>query len=40
VLEKRNAYRLMVGNMKERDHLGDFGINGWIILKWSSRNRL
>jgi hypothetical protein len=40
MVEKRNAYRFMIGNMKERDHLGDFGINGWIILKWSSRNRL
>jgi hypothetical protein len=28
MVEKRNAYRFMIGNMKERDHLGDFGING------------
>jgi len=23
--------------MKERDHLGDLGVDGWIILGWISR---
>jgi len=27
----------MVGNQRERDHLGDLGVDGWIILGWISR---
>jgi hypothetical protein len=30
--EKRNAYRILVGKIEERDHWGDVG--GWTILKW------
>jgi len=25
------------GNRRERDHLGDLGVDGWIILRWISR---
>jgi hypothetical protein len=25
------------GNLRERDHLGDPGIDGWIILRWICR---
>jgi hypothetical protein len=30
----RDSYRILVGNLKGRDHLGDLGIDGRIILKW------
>jgi hypothetical protein len=26
--ERRGVYRLLVGNLRERDHLGDPGIDG------------
>jgi hypothetical protein len=29
-----NAYRILVGKQKERDHEEDQDIGGWIILKW------
>jgi hypothetical protein len=32
--EKRGAYRILVGDLKEGEHLGDAGVNGRIILKW------
>jgi len=25
------------GNRRERDHWGDLGVDGWIILGWISR---
>ena len=25
------------GNQRERDHWGDLGVDGWIILEWISR---
>jgi hypothetical protein len=31
--KKRNAYRILVGNQKERDHLEDEDIGEWTILK-------
>jgi hypothetical protein len=32
--EKRGAHRILVGRPEGRNHLGDPGINGRIILKW------
>jgi hypothetical protein len=32
--ERRGAYRALVGNVREGDHLKDPGIDGRIILKW------
>jgi hypothetical protein len=32
--ERRGAYRALVGNVREGDHLEDPGIDGRIILKW------
>ena len=32
--EERRVYR---GNRRERDHWGDLGVDGWIILGWISR---
>jgi hypothetical protein len=26
--------RIRTGNLSERIHLGDLGIDGWVILKW------
>jgi len=31
--ERRGVYRVLVGKPKERDHLGDPGVDGRIILK-------
>jgi hypothetical protein len=32
--ERRGAYRSLVGNLKEGEHLGDPGVDWRIILKW------
>jgi hypothetical protein len=32
----RGVYRILVWKMNERDHLGDPGVNGRIILRWIS----
>jgi hypothetical protein len=32
--EKRGAYRILVGNLREGDHLGNPGVDGRIISKW------
>jgi hypothetical protein len=34
--ERRGIYSVLVGNLRERDHLEDPGIDGRIILKESS----
>jgi hypothetical protein len=35
--EKKNAYRILMGRQKEKDHWEDQGIGGWTILKWNLR---
>jgi hypothetical protein len=32
--ERRSACRVLVGDLMERDHLGDLGLDERIILKW------
>ena len=32
--ENRGVYRVWLGNLRERDHLEDPGIDGRIILSW------
>jgi hypothetical protein len=34
MVESKGGYRVLVGNLKERDHLGDPGADGRIILRW------
>jgi len=36
--DRRYAYRVLVGNLKEIDYLEDLGLDGrikWVIKKWS-----
>ena len=35
--ERRDVYRILVGNLRERDHLEDPGIDGRIILKFNNQ---
>jgi len=35
--EERGVYMVLVGNRRERDHWGDLGVDGLIILGWISR---
>jgi len=35
--EERGVYRFLVGKPEGRNHWGDLGIDGWIILGWISR---
>ena len=35
--ERRGLYRCWWGNPRERDHLGDSGVDGRIILRWIFR---
>jgi hypothetical protein len=32
--ERKNVYRVWWGNLRERDRLGDPGVDGRIILRW------
>jgi len=35
--ERGGVYKCLVGNVRERDHLGDPGVDGRIILRWIFR---
>jgi len=35
--KERGCIGFCWGNRRERDHCGDLGIDGWIILGWISR---
>jgi hypothetical protein len=35
--EKRNAHRVLVGNLKERDNLEDLSVDGTVISKWARK---
>ena len=35
--KRRSVCRVLVGNLRERNHLGDPGIDGRIILRWIFR---
>jgi hypothetical protein len=35
--ERRGAYRVLVGKPEGKNHLGDQGLDGRIILKWVLR---
>jgi hypothetical protein len=35
--ERRSVYRVLVGNLRERDHLEDPSVNGRIMLRWMFR---
>jgi len=32
--ERRGVCRVLVGKPEGRDHLGDPGVDGWIIFSW------
>jgi len=36
--EEEGVYRVLVGKPEGRNHWGDQGVDGWIILGWISRN--
>jgi hypothetical protein len=35
--EMKNEYKILVEKLKGRDHLGDLGVGGRIILIWTSK---
>jgi hypothetical protein len=35
--ERRGVYMFLWGNLRERDHLGDPGVDGRIIFRWIYR---
>jgi hypothetical protein len=35
--ESRGIYRVLVGNLRGRNHLGDLGVDRSIILRWNFR---
>jgi hypothetical protein len=34
MVEKRNAYRILLRKQEEKNHWEDQDVGGWIILKW------
>ena len=36
--ERRGVYRVLVGKPEGKNHLGDPGVDGKIILRWVFRN--
>jgi hypothetical protein len=36
-VRRGGAYRVLVGKLEGKNHWGDPGIDGWIILGWISR---
>ena len=37
MVEESGVYRVLVGKPEGKNHLGDLGVDGWIILGWISR---
>ena len=35
--EEKGVYRVLVGKLEGKNHWGDLGVDGWIILGWISR---
>ena len=35
--EERGVFRVLVVKLERRNHWGDLGVDGWIILGWISR---
>ena len=35
--EERGVYRVLVGTLEGKNHWGDLGVDGWVILRWISR---
>ena len=35
--EEKGAYRVLVGKPEGKNHWGDLGVDGWVILGWISR---
>jgi hypothetical protein len=38
VVARRGVYRVLVGNLRGRDHLEDLGVDGRILFKWVVKN--
>jgi hypothetical protein len=36
--EGRGVYRVLVGNLRQRNHWGDPGVDGRIISRWIFKN--
>jgi hypothetical protein len=32
--DRRGAYRILLEELRERDHLEDLGVDGMVLLKW------
>jgi hypothetical protein len=38
MVERRVAYRVLVGNLRERDHSEDPGVDGRLLFEWIVKN--